>query len=403
VSVVAKTTLREIDGRIADVRTVLDVTTGRLVELDADVTRQLLESSTTLRGVTRGTWADASARHAALWQGQIALDRALAKVVDVRGERRFVTQSALHELDDLLGGLGVELPLPDAGAPVRLTQGAEPVELVTVDAALDRMSADYEFVAAAVLSVAEVWGPMSEKLYVLHETLSRVEAGEPGGLVTSPNELRATRQALDAAIGTARDDPLGLPHRAVTDLEARVDRLVSSHEEALGARVARTHELREASQQIEAALDALSGCRDELWRVAEKVTVPDGVEAEMALLALQLARLRAACARSEQSAAGDPGALSRQAHVVGGRVSALTAAVSGRLAQRDQLRGLLEAYRAKADSLGLAEDVELEALFASARDLLFVAPCDIEQAQQAVQACIDAARRSGRPAAGAGS
>jgi hypothetical protein len=70
----AKITLREIDRRIEDVRSLLDVTTGRLVELDADVTRQLLESSTSLRGVTAVTWADASSRHAALWRAQFALE-----------------------------------------------------------------------------------------------------------------------------------------------------------------------------------------------------------------------------------------------------------------------------------------------------------------------------------------
>ena len=71
VSVMAKVTLREIDRRIEDIRSLLDVTTGRLVELDADVTRQLLESSTSLRGVTADTWADASSRHAALWRGPV--------------------------------------------------------------------------------------------------------------------------------------------------------------------------------------------------------------------------------------------------------------------------------------------------------------------------------------------
>ena len=77
------------------------------------------------------------------------------------------------------------------------------------------------------------------------------------------------------------------------------------------------------------------------------------------------------------------------------------ATVGGQLARRDQLRGLLEAYRAKVDSLGLAEDPELEARFASARDLLSVAPCDIDAAQQEVQGYMDAARAAG-PAHGGG-
>jgi hypothetical protein len=154
---------------------------------------------------------------------------------------------------------------------------------------------------------------------------------------------------------------------------------------------------------VEAALDALNGCRDELWRVAEKVAVPDGAEAEMARLALQVAGLRDAWARLERTGGGDAGALYRRAQVVLARVLAHSATVGGQLARRDQLRGLLEAYRAKVDALGLAEDPALETRFASARDLLSVAPCDIDAAEQEVQDYMDAARRSGRPTAGAGS
>ena len=157
----------------------------------------------------------------------------------------------------------------------------------------ERMSADYEFVAGVVLSVAEVWGPVSDVLHEIAETLSQLGGGEAGALVTSPNELRATQRAVEAAMRTARDDPLGLSRRSVGDLEVRVAQLASAHEEAARARMVRTHELREAERSDEAALEALTGCRDELWRVAEKVTVPDGAEADMARLGLQLADLRA--------------------------------------------------------------------------------------------------------------
>ena len=82
------------------------------------------------------------------------------------------------------------------------------------------------------LSVAEVWGPVSEELHVMQETLSGLDGEGAGELVTSPNELRATRQAVDEAMLTARDDPLGLSRPSVTDLEVRVARLAAAHEEA---------------------------------------------------------------------------------------------------------------------------------------------------------------------------
>ena len=54
------------------------------------------------------------------------------------------------------------------------------------------------------------------------------------------------------------------------------------------------------------------------------------------------------------------------------------------LAHRDELRGLLGAYKAKAARLGLAEDADLVAGSDQARDLLWTAPCDLSAAAAAV-------------------
>ncbi len=59
---------------------------------------------------------------------------------------------------------------------------------------------------------------------------------------------------------------------------------------------------------------------------------------------------------------------------------------TGLLARRAELRGRLEAYRAKAVARGLAEDARLAGLFAQAHDLLYTAPCDLRAATRAVHA-----------------
>lgn len=50
------------------------------------------------------------------------------------------------------------------------------------------------------------------------------------------------------------------------------------------------------------------------------------------------------------------------------------------LRRRDELRGLLHAYRAKAAASGLAEDASLEPSFEAAEALLWSAPCDLDAA-----------------------
>ena len=67
-----------------------------------------------------------------------------------------------------------------------------------------------------------------------------------------------------------------------------------------------------------------------------------------------------------------------------GRLRELRDAAEGLLARRDELRGRLEAYRAKAARLGHAEHEQLGMLYARARDLLYTAPCDLRAATRAV-------------------
>jgi chromosome segregation ATPase len=71
------------------------------------------------------------------------------------------------------------------------------------------------------------------------------------------------------------------------------------------------------------------------------------------------------------------------------------------LDRREELRGLLDAYQARAARLGGAEDSDLDARYARARDLLWTAPCDLPAATAAVtgyqQAVLALSGRGRRP------
>ncbi|NED88647.1 hypothetical protein G3I76_52300, partial [Streptomyces sp. SID11233] len=59
-------------------------------------------------------------------------------------------------------------------------------------------------------------------------------------------------------------------------------------------------------------------------------------------------------------------------------------AVAAPLAIRAELRGRLDAYRAKVARHGLAEDTLLMERYDAARRMLWSAPCDLRAAEQAV-------------------
>ena len=63
-------------------------------------------------------------------------------------------------------------------------------------------------------------------------------------------------------------------------------------------------------------------------------------------------------------------------------VTRLATAAQAGIEKRDELRGVLTAYQAKAQAIGLAESLELGELYAAARDVLYSAPCDLELAEQ---------------------
>jgi hypothetical protein len=54
------------------------------------------------------------------------------------------------------------------------------------------------------------------------------------------------------------------------------------------------------------------------------------------------------------------------------------------LAARHELRGRLDAYRAKAFRLGLLEDARIAGLYARAKEALYSAPTDLAEAEQLV-------------------
>jgi hypothetical protein len=62
----------------------------------------------------------------------------------------------------------------------------------------------------------------------------------------------------------------------------------------------------------------------------------------------------------------------------------------GLLVARNELRGRLDAYRAKALRLGQGENAELTPLADAARTALYTAPCDLDEARAAVNAYQDA-------------
>ena len=269
------------------------------------------------------------------------------------------------------------------------------------------MSADYDVVASVVDPCEAGVGRVTDDCDELEtRDLPPGERRGPAALTGARTSSgRHARQLVDVD-EVAREDPLSV-------LRCRWRRNRDGRGAARRQRTAGRAAVRAADADLEAAQrwsrrrsDAFNRIRCDESDVARKWRAEGLALIELGgrprrhdRLAAGGGRLAARPCPMEQTGGATPGRLRRAEDVLAR--SGLRRLGGGRLRSRDQLRGLLEAYRAKADSLGLAEDPKLEAQFTtSATAALYVAPCDVEAAQRAVQAY--RMRRAGRAGREAG-
>ena len=385
-SATTRLTTEHVDRRITDLQSVLDRTTASLVDLDDDVTRQLLDSSTSLSGATADAWADAASRHAALWKGQLALQAVLTEAVEVRGTKKTLSASAWVRLEELLLEASVEIPGEREDGRRGLTDGPIPTVRHTIDDVLAQMSSDYEVVARIVATVSQVWGECTERLERVAAGVSALEVRMQDCGMRRPNQLVVIGQAVGDAQARARTDPLSFDRATIEKLEAQLRRAQTTVDESVRHREAERQELADAHHGVQAAVAALDDCRHRLDVVAEKIVVTESSmhsleSASRRVEELQEEYERAVQLGTEASANG----VRRKAEALLGDLTRLAVAEETRRARRDELRGLLGAYRAKAQAIGLAEDLPLDELYTAAADALYDAPCHLEMSEHLVK------------------
>ena len=365
-------TTADVDERIAAVRTVLDRTTARLVELDADVTRRLLETTQELRGATAAAWDDAARRHAALWEGQLALERLLERMAHERGVKKSAPQWVLVRLDALLQGAFVELPRPGESGPPRLTEQTAPTVSCSVNEAFDRMSADFDVVTQFLSAVAEAWGETTERLHRVGAQLAVLDQGSQAAGLHRPNDLDPLTRALarGRGHGAARSavarpgprDPVGGEGPTAAGRRGGGGSGSSSRERKASGGGARHQE--PPRMRWPPVGSRLTRCR-------RRSSCPRRrSRRSMSWSGTSSASTRNA--RRPRTLASGPllRSCAAAAPVYTTRSPVWRPSRAPRWCRRDELRGLLAAYRAKAVAVELAENAEIETLRRAAEQAL---------------------------------
>ncbi|MCL2551810.1 MAG: hypothetical protein FWE75_06675 [Actinomycetia bacterium] len=377
--------------------------------------RRLLEGAE-LTGLTKERWAETDAAISALWTHFEAYTAALEDARTLRARRRWPTQTELTRLTELLRGDGVTVTgaaVPDAARS--LTGPARLTEQLSLDELLRRMNGWYDRTMETVAAADSVWSALPARIDLLAAETQRVRSlahsvGVRPGTHPSGDELEHLAGELTALRAQSVSDPLafwqaqpppGRPDTARYDQAGRrLEDIRREVEAVLHVRDDAEHRLKRLRDVMSRADRTLTEARAARVEVLSKILASDvpAVSGPASALHEQLAGAEE-FARTAQWHRLSPLLDSLEGHADDELLRARDSltAVTAPLAVRAELRGRLDAYRAKVARLRMAEDPVLMERYDQARRLLWSAPCDLAAAERAVQRYQQAVADLGTP------
>jgi len=328
---------------------------------------------------------------------QIDASPELALVRD-RDQLRDRSAKVAEEAAGLVDGLWTRYPqLSEAGEQIeaalgrgdrdgvsKLLQGAAPL--------LRTLEADAERASTLIGQLAAAWRNAVPRLDALRARLAQAAATADALGMPGDPELAAARTVVDDVTAEATADPLGAK---LDDADRLVERVEQRLSDLARTRAGLGGDLDAAAKQLDELAGLLVAGRGAREAAEARIVDPGGLVAPMDPSELDtgdralrpwLARIRAqAGAGAWPAAAKGLEQWREEADALGARATAVAAANRAPLERRNDLRGLLDAFRAKAAVLGLAEDPALTARYRSAREALYAYRCDVRRAETLVR------------------
>ncbi|MEU2059379.1 hypothetical protein [Streptomyces sp. NPDC013455] len=387
----------EVDRALARLGQEHEAIETSLLALQDHAGRRLLEGAE-LTGVTKERWQATEAQITLLWAYFDAYTATLRGAREIRARRRWSSREDLAELTELLRGPSVTVP---GGGNGRLS------ETFSLSALVDRMNELYATSLDVIVAADAVWSALPARIDLLAAELQRTRSlahsvGVRPGEHPAGDDLERITHTLTRLRQDAVTDPLafwvpagggsapggGRPDTTVYDREARaledvrreIDAVLTVRQDA----EARLIRLRDVLSRADRTLAEARAARGEVLAKIAATEVPV-VSGPPTVLQEQLAAA-AEYRRQAQWHRLSPllESLERKAEDELLRARESLTAVTAPLAVRAELRGRLDAYKAKVARHGLAEDPLLVERYDAARRMLWSAPCDLRVAEQAV-------------------
>ncbi|MFC9507173.1 hypothetical protein [Streptomyces sp. NPDC057002] len=399
----------EVDRALARLGAEHEAIETSLLALQDHAGRRLLEGAE-LTGVTQERWTSTEASITLLWTYFDAYTDALRTARDIRSRRRWSSREDLVELTELLNGESVTVAgsaTATANAPTLHGSANKLSERYSLTTLVDRMNELYATSLDMVVAADAVWSALPARIDLLAAELQRTRrlahsVGVRPGEHPAGDDLERITRTLTKLREQVVSDPLefwlaaegssapggGRPDTTVYDREARaledvrreIDAVLTVRQDA-EKRIVR---LRDLLSRADRTLAEARTARGEVLAKIAATEVPV-VSGPPTVLQEQVAAA-AEYRRQGQWHRLSPllESLEQKAEDELLRARESLTAVTAPLAVRAELRGRLDAYKAKVARHGFAEDALLVERYEKARRMLWSAPCDLRAAEGAV-------------------
>jgi hypothetical protein len=397
-------TLREIDDALGAWNSRLGAAAQNLMDLQSEPTYQQLTGTggmqkAPITGVTKARVEPALGAMATMFQHFSLLNATIDRANLLRRNvpTLFGADQKLREIEELLSTRSVHLPAVDVPLEQRgLLSGMQNVQCISPSELLDTMVHAFQAAKEAVVAVDTAWNQLGSGLGKTTARIAALRARASGLGGPPPAELDAAERGLLEIRATLLADPLG----ASGGMEARIQPLLERVEAAVTARERLRQEIVHGLSAARPLIDelaklhcaAIAACTEAKEKIAGCGPLP-GPQPDQTIEGLRewLERLEKKYAEASGNGTWDPvGVGVRNWNLAAqdcvSKERAVLAANRAPIETRDELRGRLDAFQAKARSYGIAEDERLVEQAKLAEQLLYARPMLLDRALAAVVA-----------------
>jgi hypothetical protein len=391
--------LAELDETRDRLRQATDTMATALMETEGDPNRALLEE-VPLSGHTAARWADARAALGRLWMWFTHLQSTLARADEVRGERWKLDRTRSQELERLLIGPSIELTIDELPTSRRDDSGAGAASRqYTVTKLLDVMSPTLEKVRGVLRGVGAAWSGLLPRIDRLQSELGAIDASAESLGDSDRGDIESLRGRVMEMATSLLGDPLVVEEQAVDALESAIHAMRDDYEKVAALRNRIDDELnraRAAVNELEAAVSDCSEAQTEARRKIVGADLPSLPNMDRSLNR-QLHQITDLVARGQWcDVARDVANVQMRAQTLITEARRIADESRAPIKARNELRGRLDAYRAKAQQVGRLEDSDATRAYDRAHGVLYTAPTDLVTATELVEQYQDIVSPSAR-------